>query len=123
METYILSDTPDINLMLGPSEWPVDRDVDPIEPPIPKKKCGRARKLRKRGADENEPNESVMVTRKGYNICYGNCGQKGHNARSCHQSKNSNRKKYAKRVRNPKPTVVRCFFFFLFSLWNNHNLI
>jgi hypothetical protein len=50
-----------------------------------------------------QPNESVKVTRKGYDVCCGNCGKKGHNARSYSQPKNLIRKKYSKRVRKPKP--------------------
>jgi hypothetical protein len=99
MKTYRKSYAPDINPMLGPNVCLVDRDVDPILPPIPNKQSGKPRKLRKRGLDENELNESVKVTRKGYDICYGNYGQKGHHARSCCQPNNPNRKKYAKRVR------------------------
>jgi len=75
------------------NEWRVNHDVDTIEPLIPKKQCGRPRKLRK-----SDPDESVRVTRKGYDVCCGNCGQKGHNARSFRQPENSNRKKYPKRV-------------------------
>jgi hypothetical protein len=62
--------------MLGPSDWLIDRDVDPIQPPISKPQCGRPKKLRRRGIDETEPDESVKVTRKGYDVCCGNCGKK-----------------------------------------------
>jgi len=37
-----------INPIPGPNEWPIDLDVDPIEPPILKKQCGRTRKLKKK---------------------------------------------------------------------------
>jgi hypothetical protein len=112
MDIYKLSYAPSIHPMLGPSDWPIDRDIDPIEPPMPNPRCGRPKELRKRGIDETEPDESVRVTRKGYGVCCGNCGQKGHNARSCSQPENPNRKKYPKRVRKSKPTNVNCYFFF-----------
>jgi hypothetical protein len=66
-----------------------------------------------------ELDESVKVTRKGYDVCCGNCGKKGHNARSCSQPENPNRKKYPKRVRKlkPKPTTVSYNFFFFFLLY------
>jgi hypothetical protein len=95
-ETYRLSYAPDIKPMPRPNEWPVDRDVDPIEPHIPKKQRGRPRKPRKRRVYKNELDESVKVTRKGYDICCGNCGHKGNSAKSCRQPENPNRKKYAK---------------------------
>jgi hypothetical protein len=103
-----------INPIPGPNEWPIDLDVDPIEPPILKKQCGRPRKLKKKKKKkrdyENVPDESVKVTHKGYDVRCRNCGQKGHNIRSYCQPENSNRKKYPKRVRNSKPTVVRFFY-------------
>jgi hypothetical protein len=43
-------------------------DVDPILPPLPRTQRGRPKKKRTRGPDENEPNESVKVTRKGYDV-------------------------------------------------------
>jgi hypothetical protein len=52
MDTYRLSYAPSIYPMLGPSDWPIDCDVDPIEPPIPKPQRGRPKKLRRRGIDE-----------------------------------------------------------------------
>jgi hypothetical protein len=36
METLRKSYAPDIHLMPGPEEWLVDRDVDPILPPLPR---------------------------------------------------------------------------------------
>jgi hypothetical protein len=54
MDTYRLSYAPNIHPMSGPSDWPIDRDVDPIQPLIPKPQCGRPKKLRKRGIDETE---------------------------------------------------------------------
>jgi len=112
MDTYRLSYAPNINPMPGPNDWPIDRDVDPIEPPIPKTQRGRPKKLRRRGDDETVPDESTRVTRKGYDVCCGNCGKKVHNARSCKQPENPNRKKYPKRDRRkPKPTDVSWLFF------------
>jgi hypothetical protein len=103
--------------MPGPNDWPIDCDVDPIQPPIPKPQRGRPKKLRRRGIDETKADESVKVTRKGYDVCCGNCGQKGHNARSCSQPENSNRKKYPKRVKKPKPkpTIVSYNIIFFFN--------
>jgi hypothetical protein len=112
--------------MPGPSDWPIDHDVDPIQPPIPKKpQCDRPKKLRRRGIDETEPDESVKVTRKGYNVFCGNCGQKGHNTRSCSQPENQNRNKYPKGVRKPKPkpTIVSYNFILFLTIRNNHKLI
>jgi hypothetical protein len=73
MDTYRLSYAPSIHPMPGPSDWPIDRDVDPIEPTIPKPQCGRPKKLRKRDIDEMEPDERFKVTRKGYDLCCANC--------------------------------------------------
>jgi hypothetical protein len=109
MDTYRLSYAPSIHPMPGPSDWPIDRDVDPIKPPIPKPQRHRPKKLKRRGIDETEANESVKVTRKGYDVC---CR---HNARSCSQLENPNRKKFPKRVTKPKPkptTVSSNIIFF-----------
>jgi hypothetical protein len=76
MDTYRLSYAPSIHPMLGPSDWPIEHDVDPIEPPIPKPQRGKPKKLRKKGIDEMEPDESDKVTRKGYDVCCGNCDKK-----------------------------------------------
>jgi hypothetical protein len=121
MDTYRLSYAPSIHPMPGPSDWPINRDVDSIEPPIPKPQRDRPKKLRRRGIDETEPDENVKVTRKGYNVCCENCSKKGHNAKSCSQPKNQNKKKYPKRVRKPKPTTVsyNIIFFFFFLLYVN----
>jgi hypothetical protein len=62
---------------------PIDHDVEPILPLYQKKQRGRPRKVRRRGEDENEPIEMTKVTCKGYGVRCGNCGQMGHNARSC----------------------------------------
>jgi hypothetical protein len=111
--------------MSGPSDWPIDHDGDPMQPPIPKPQRGRPKKLRRKGIDETEPDESVKVTRKGYDVCCGNCGKKCHNARTCSQPKNPNRKKYPKRVRKPKskPTIVSYNIIFFLTIRNNHKLI
>jgi len=61
MDTYRLSYAPNINPMPGPNDWPIDRDVDPIEPPIPKTQRGRPKKLRRRGDDETVPDESTPL--------------------------------------------------------------
>jgi len=108
MDTYRLSYAPNIHPMSGPSDWPIDRDVDPIQPLIPKPQCGRPKMLRKRGIDETEAMKVFKVPRKSYGVFYGNWGQKGHNAKSCSQPENPNKKKYPKRVRKskPKPTTV-----------------
>lgn len=50
------------------------------------------KKLRRRGLDENDPHKTVRVTREGYDVTCGNCGQKGHNARGWKQPKNPNKK-------------------------------
>jgi hypothetical protein len=100
IDTYRLSYAPNINPMPGPNDRLIDCDVDPIEPSIPKTQRGRPKKLRRRGDDETVPDES------------GNCGKKVHNARSCKQPENPNRKKYPKRDRRkPKPTDVSWLFF------------
>jgi hypothetical protein len=67
--------------MPGPSDWPIDHDVDPIHPSIRKPQRGRPKKLKRRGIDVTELDESVKVTRKGYDVCCGNCGKKGLSAR------------------------------------------
>lgn len=119
MDTYRLSYAPSIHPMPEPSDWLIDCDVYLIQPPIPKPQRGRPKKLRRRGIDETEADESVKVTRKGYDVYCENCGQKGHNTRSCSQPENPNRKKYPKRVKKPKlkpkPTTVsyNIIFFFL----------
>ena len=102
VKTYLKSYAPDISPMPGPNDWPVDKDTEPIEPPISKKQKGRPKKLRRRGIDENDPLEIVKVTRQGYDVTCGNCGKKGHNARGCKQPENPNRRKWVKRVRNKK---------------------
>jgi hypothetical protein len=48
--------------------------------------------VRRRGDDENEPIETIKVTRKGYGVHCGNCGQTDHNAKSCCQLDNPNKK-------------------------------
>jgi hypothetical protein len=42
------------------------------------------------------------VSRKGYDVRYENCGEKGHNARSCRKPHNPNRKKYPKQPKKLK---------------------
>jgi len=49
--------------------------------------------------------------------------KKGHNARSCNQPENPNRKKYPKRVRKPKPTTVSYNIIFFLTIRNNYKLI
>jgi hypothetical protein len=109
---WIHSDRPmlcGVNPMPGPDDWPADRDVDPIDPPEPRKQRGRPKKQRKREPYEEKPDESIKICRKGYNVQCGNCGQKGHNARGCSEPEHANRKKYPKKVKKPKTDVVSLF--------------
>jgi hypothetical protein len=106
MDTFRQAYAGGINPMPGPD----DRDVDPIDPPEPKKQRGRPKKQRKREPDEEKLDERIKMCRKGYDVRCGNCGKKGHNARSCREPENPNRKKYSKKIRKPKVDVVSLFF-------------
>jgi hypothetical protein len=114
MDTYRKSYASGICPMPGLDEWPVDEGVEPIEPPQPRKQCGRPKKQRKRGVNE-QPDESIKVSRKGYDVRCGNCGEKGHNARSCREPDNPNRKKYPKQPRKPKVGISGRITIFLFT--------
>lgn len=61
--------------------------------------------MRRRGVDEYEVDESVKVSRKGYDVSCENYGQEGNKARSCTQLDNPNKRKWPKRVRKPKPNT------------------
>jgi hypothetical protein len=108
MDTYRKSYASWINPMPGSDECLVDEGVEPTEPPHPRKQRWRPKKQRKREVDE-QPNESIKVSRKGYDVRCGNCGEKGHNARSCRKPDNLNRKKYPKQSKN---VTTRFFFFY-----------
>jgi hypothetical protein len=55
------------------------------------------------------------VSRKGYDVRCGNCGEKGHNARSCRELDNPNRKKYPKQPRKPNVDISGRITIFLFT--------
>jgi hypothetical protein len=111
MDTFRKSYAHDINpIPSAYNEWHANHDVKPILPPIPNKQCGRPRKLRKRGKDENEPIETIKVTRKGYDIHCGNCGQTGYNARNCCKLDNPNKKKWPKKVVKAKQNNEVSYF-------------
>jgi len=109
MDTFRQAYACGVNPMPGPDDWPADRDVDPIDPPEPRKQRGRPKKQRKREPYEQKPDESIKICRKGYNVQCGNCGKKGHNARGCSEPEHANRKKYPKKVKKPKTDVVSLF--------------
>lgn len=98
-----------VNPMPRPDEWLADHDADPIDPPEPRKQRRRPKKQRKREPDKQNPDESIKICRKGYDVRCGNCGKKGHNARGCHEPENPNRKKYPKKDKKPKADVVSLF--------------
>jgi hypothetical protein len=114
MDTYRKSYASGICPMPGPDEWPVDEGVKPIEPPQPRKQRWRPKKQRKIGVNE-QPDESIKVSRKGYDVWCGNCGEKGHNARSCREPDNPNRKKYPKQPRKLKVGISGRITIFLFT--------
>jgi hypothetical protein len=93
MDTYRMSYASEINLMPNPDERPVDEGVEPIEPPQPRKQREKPKKQRKIGVDK-QPDKSIKVSRKGYDVRCGNCGKKRYNARSYRRPDNPNRKKY-----------------------------
>ncbi|KAK3225584.1 hypothetical protein Dsin_005446 [Dipteronia sinensis] len=68
--SYVIYPIPD------KTQWPQVQHVE-VLPPIEKKLSGRPKKKKKRGADEPRKN-----TRNSGNRC-GNCGELGHNVRSC----------------------------------------
>jgi deoxycytidine triphosphate deaminase len=104
MDTYRKSYASGINPMPSPDEWPDDEGVELIEPPQQRKQSGRPKKQRKIGVDE-QPDESIKVSCKGYDVRCGNYGEKGHNARSCRKPNNPNRKKYFKQPKKQKVDI------------------
>ncbi|WOL04515.1 hypothetical protein Cni_G13236 [Canna indica] len=67
----------------GEEDWPHE-DHAPIGPPTCNVLPGRPRKQRKRAVDE--PINPHKITRRGQTLKRGNCGQPGHNSRSCKPS-------------------------------------
>jgi hypothetical protein len=55
METFKKSYAPYIDLMPRSEEWPIDGDIEPIMPHLPRKQHGIPKKVRRRGVNENEP--------------------------------------------------------------------
>lgn len=64
---------------------------DIILPHFVQVQSGRPRKVRRRELDELDL--SYKVSRRGYVVRYENCFVKGHNAHSCPQTENPNKKK------------------------------
>jgi hypothetical protein len=114
MDTYRKFYVSRIYPMSGPDEWSVDEVVKPIELLQPMKQCGRPKKQRKIGVDE-QSDESIKVSRKGYDVRYENCGENGHNSRSCHKLDNPNRKKYPKLPKKPNVDVSGSMTIFLYT--------
>lgn len=48
METFKKSYASDINLMPVTKDWSIDHDVEPTLPHLPKKQCGRPKKVRRK---------------------------------------------------------------------------
>jgi hypothetical protein len=132
MDTYRLSYALSIHPMSGPSDWPFDRDVDPIESPIPKPRpVGQ-----KSSGEEALMRWSQMKVLKSLEratmYVVKIVVKKAIMLEAVAKPENPNTKKYPKRVRKPKPkpkpTTVSYnifFFYFFYSLAfrNNHKLI
>jgi hypothetical protein len=106
MDTYRLSYAPNIHPMLGPSDWPIDCNVDPIKPSIPKPQRGMLKSSREKALMRHSQMKVLRSLERVTIYVVKIVVKKCHNARSCSQPENSNRKKYPKRVRKPKPTTV-----------------
>ncbi|KAL3508263.1 hypothetical protein ACH5RR_027664 [Cinchona calisaya] len=67
-------------------DW-VETGEEPTEPPEIRRRPGRPRKVRRKGADEQR--DATVVTRMGTVIHCRNCRQPGHNIKSCKQPRRS----------------------------------
>ncbi|KAF5179891.1 hypothetical protein FRX31_030522 [Thalictrum thalictroides] len=66
----------------GPDMWqPTEYEV--IHPPLKRRKPGRPKKARRREMHEDHGGTKKVLTRKGKTVKCKNCGQPGHNKRSC----------------------------------------
>ncbi|KAF5177875.1 hypothetical protein FRX31_032538, partial [Thalictrum thalictroides] len=68
--------------LMGPDMWqPTKYEV--IHPPLKRRKPGRPKKARRREMHEDHGGTKKVLTRKGKTVKCKNCGQPGHNKRSC----------------------------------------
>ncbi|OMO76699.1 Zinc finger, CCHC-type [Corchorus capsularis] len=95
-EVYELAYGFPLEPLKGLEDWPtIDGDHEQVHPPAYRRKPGRPKLARRKGAHENESNNRrkpapTKMSRKGTIMTCQNCHQSGHNKRGCPKTKSDN---------------------------------
>jgi hypothetical protein len=92
IEKYMERYAPRVFGVEGSNTWPADDLCDPIMPPVVRRAPGKPKIARRRKVDEST--NPYKLTRSGYVVKYGNCGELRYNYKGCQQPLNLDRKRW-----------------------------